>query len=179
MPIPGEESLTSKLSGVITLDGFFRTWVKKGSVIREEFSETFKRRRVVKNPNEGLDAFSMEMFAYDGEGDTDLARDESGNLLPNIRCVCSLKADLSGLQRFLKVRKTPDGHNFWQVDYGVKILFGGTALKARLTWYEGVSTSHFHPHVTDIWLYLSGNLPRRPCQHYSELNLLDHVCFPS
>ena len=125
-----------------------------------------------------LGTFSLEIYAYDGEGDTDWAFDESNNLMPNIRHVCTLEADLSGLKKFLKVRKTSAGQAFWQVDYKIKIFFGGTALKARITWYEGVSISCFHPHVTDIWWCLSENPVRRPCRRYSELNLLDHGCFP-
>ena len=161
------------------INGFFDTWVKKDSVIGEDLSMTFEYRRMSKNLDEDLGTFSQEIFTYDGEGVTNWAWDESGNRLPNIRHVCSLEADLSGLQRFLKAQKTSEGQYFWMIDYKVQVLFGGTVLKARVTWKEGVSTSHFHPHVTDIWLYLSENSARRPCQHYSELSLLDHVCFPS
>ena len=161
------------------IDGFFATLVEKDSVIGEELCKTFEYYRVFKNPDERLSTFYSEIYAYDGEGDTDWIWDESGNLLPNTRRVCTLKADLSGLQRFLKVKKTSEGQDFWKVFYNVDVLFGGTALKARLTWYEGVSISLFHPHVTDIWLFLSENPARRSCQRYSELILLDHVCFPS
>ena len=177
--MPGEKGLTFKLSGVTKIDGFFQAWVKNGSVIREESTKTFKHYRMFKNLDEGLGAFFVEIHAYDGEGDTDWAKDESGNLLPNIRHVCTLSADLSGLQRFLKVQRRSDGQDFWTVHFKVNVLFGGTALKARITWYEGVSISRFHPHVTDIWLCLSENPARRPRQRYSELGLLDYVCFPS
>ena len=132
------------------IDGFFDTWVKKNSVIGEELSKTFKYHRLFKNLDDGLDTFSLVIYAYDGEGDTDWAWNESGSLLPNIRRVCTLTADLSGLQRFLKAQKTSKGQDFWKVFYKVKVFFGGTALKAKLTWYEGVSTSCFHPPVTDI-----------------------------
>ena len=150
--------------------------VKKNSVIEEEFSKTFASDDVLKNLDEGL---SQMIYAYDGDGDTYWARDESGNLLPNIRLVCTLNADLSGLQRFLKARKTSEGQDFWKVSYKVKVFFGGTALKARITWYEGVSISHLHLHVTDFWFCCSENPARRPCQRYSELSLLGHVCFSS
>ena len=178
VPIPGEKGLTSTLSGVTGIDGFFKTLIKKDSVIGEELSKTFEHYCLCKNLDD-LGNFFLEIYAYDGEGDTDWIWDESGNLLPNIRHVCMLKADLSGLQRFLKVKKTSEGQDFWEVNYKVNVLFGGTALKARLTWKEGVSISYFHPQVTDIWLCLSENPARRPCQRYSELSLLDHVCFPS
>ena len=122
--------------------GFFKTWVKKGSVIGEELSKTISCSTVLEAFNTG---FSMGIYAYDGDGNTDWGRDESGNLLPNTRRVCTLKADLSGLQRSLKVQKGPRGQDFWRVEHSINVHFGGTALKARLTWYEGVSNSHSHP----------------------------------
>ncbi len=167
------------MSGVNRIDGVFETWVKKNSVIGEELSKTFTYLRTYKTLDRGLGTFSLKICAYDGEGDTYWAWDESGNMLPNFRRVCTLAADLSGLQRFLKVKKGSKGQEFWEVFFNVNVLFGGTALKARMTWYEGVSISHLHVQVTDIWLCPSGNPARRPCQRYSELSLLDHVCFPS
>ena len=158
------------------IDGFFDTWVKKNSVIGEDLSKTFKYHRLFKSLDEGLETFSLVIYAYDGEGDTDWAWNESGNLLPNFRRVCTLTADLSGLLKFLKAQKTSKGRDFWKVFYKVKVFFGGTALKARVTWKEGVSISSFHPHVTHIWLCLSENPARRPCQRYSELSLLNHAC---
>ena len=166
------------MSGITRIDGFFVPCVKKGSVIGEELSKTFKFPKMFKDL-EGLHTFIVIIYAYDGEGDTDWVWDGSNNLSPNTRRVCTLKADLSGLQKFLKAEKRPDGQAFWRVTCKVKVFFGGTALKARITWKEGVSISYFHSHVTDIWLYLSENRPRRPHQRYSELSLLDHVCLPS
>ncbi len=145
LPIPCEEGLTSKLSGVNVIDGFFEAWVKKNSVIGEELSKTFSYMRVYKTLEHGLGYFSLDIYAYDGEGDIDWGRDESGKLMPKIRLVCTLSADLSGLRRFLKVQKGPEGQDFWTVWYSIKVHFGGTALKAKMTWEERVSISHFHP----------------------------------
>ena len=133
------------MSGLTKLNGFFDTWVKKNSVIGEELSKTFSGKCMFTTLDNGLGTISLHIYAYDGEGDTNWARDESGNLLPNIRRVCTLKADLSGLQRFLKAQKRSDGQDFWQADFNVHVLLGGTALKARLTWYEGVRSPRFHP----------------------------------
>ena len=163
----------------MTINGMFETWAKKDSVIGEEFSKTFDYHRVYPTLDRVANNYSVDIFAYDGEGDPYWSKDESGHLLPNFRLACTLKADLLGLRKFLKVQKTSAGHDFWRVDYKVKVFFGGTALKARLTWEEGVSSSLFHPHVPDIWLCPSENPARRPCQHYSELSLLDRVSFPA
>ena len=144
-PIPCETGLTPKLSGINRIDGFFDTWVKKNSVIGEELSKTFDYQRLYKNFNSSLGTSPVEIYAYDGEGDTHWLHDESGNLLPNFRHVCTLMADLTGLQNSLKAENGPQGQRFWRVCYSGNVRFGGTALKARMTWYEGVSTSHFHP----------------------------------
>ena len=167
------------MSGVNKLDGIFEAWVKKNSVIGEELSKTFNYYSTYNTLDDGLDTFTLGIYAYDGEGDTDWVWDESRNLLPNIRRVCTLAADLSGIRRFLKVQKSLEGQNFWKVSFKVKVFFGGTALKARLAWYEGVSISYFHPQVTYIWLCLAGHLARRPRRRNSRLSLLDHIYFPS
>ena len=142
------------MSGANRISGLFNTWVKKNSVIGEELSKTFIYNHVYQSLDDRLGTGSVNIYAYDGEGDTDWAADESGNLLPHIRRVCTLKADLSGLQRFLRVEKGPNGENFRRIKYNVNVYFGGTALKARLTWYEGVSNLHFHPQGAEIWLCL-------------------------
>ena len=145
MPIPCEKGLTSKLSGINRIDGFFDTWVKKNSVIGEELSKTFDYQRMYKSLDTRLGTYHVEIYAYDGEGETDWLHDESGKLLPNFRHVCTLRADLSGLPRFLKPENGPQGQPFWRVGYSINVRFGGTALKARMTWYEGVSISPFYP----------------------------------
>ena len=88
------------MSGVTKIRGFFEVWVKKGSVIGEDLSKTFKYSRVYKNLDEDPRDFMVMIYAYDSEGDTNWVWDESNNLLPNIRLVCTLKADLSGVQNF-------------------------------------------------------------------------------
>ena len=143
MPIPRETGLTSKLSGVNKISGVFDTWVKKNSVIGEELSKTFNYNYTYTTLDKGLDKFKVTIYAYDGEGDTDWAEDESGNLLPHIRRVCTVRADLSGLQKILKVQSGSKGEAFWKGRCSINVYFGGTALKARVTWYEGVSNLHF------------------------------------
>jgi hypothetical protein len=144
-------------SGVNKITGFFDTWVKRvcsncclysithfcpqNSVIGDELSKTFNYQRIYKTLDHGLGSFSVDIYAWEGEGHIDWGRDESGNLLPNMRRVCTLKADLSNLQRSLKVQKGPRGQDFWRVEHSVAVLFGGTQLRARLQWYEGVSAS--------------------------------------
>ena len=136
--MPGEKELTSGLSGIVRIQGTFETWVKKNFVIREEWSKTFSYAYRSRTPDIGLGTFSVDIYAYDGEDDTDWPYDELGRLLPNIRRVCTLAADLSGLQKSLTAHKGSAGQNFWMVLLSINVRFGGTALKTKMMWYEGV-----------------------------------------
>ena len=133
------------MSGVKRIDGFFDTWVKKDSVIGEELSKIFDYECLYKNLDADLGTSSVKIYAYDGEDSPDWLQDESGYALPKFRHVCTLVADLSGIQKFLKVQLGPEGQNFYRVSYNINVRFGGTAIKAKITWNEGVSISHFHP----------------------------------
>ena len=132
------------------IHGIFETWVQKNSVIGEELSKTFNYTRRYKTLDDVLGYFTMEVYAYDGEGDIVWGWDESDNMLPNFRRVCTLKADLSGLRSFLTVQKGPEGQDFWAVRYKIDVRLGGTALKAKMTWSEGVSISYLHPQGADM-----------------------------
>lgn len=108
-------------------------------------SQVFNYKRRYDSLYNRLGDFSVNIYAYDGEGDTDWADDEAGNLSPDMRRVCTLKADLSGLQKVLKVQKGPNGQDFWVIEFMIDVRFGGTVLKASMMWHEGVSISHCHP----------------------------------
>ena len=108
-------------------------------------SETFNYEFLYKTLDTPLGSYSVKVYAYDGEGNPDWLEDESGFVLSQFRHVCTIVADLSALPKFLKVKTGPKGQRFWNVCFNINVRFGGTAIKARLTWYEGVSISHFHP----------------------------------
>lgn len=60
-------------------------------------------------------------------------------MVPKMRHVCDLRADLSQLKDSLVKHTGPDGVEYWKVEYSVLIMFGGTQLQARLQWEDGVS----------------------------------------
>ena len=104
----------------------------------------FSYERIYRSLDTRLDNFFVQIYAYDGEGTPDWLLDETGHVLPNFRPLCTLMADLSGLEKLLEVQKGSEGQDIRIVFFKVHVLFGGTALEARLTWDEGVSVSHFH-----------------------------------
>lgn len=96
-----------------------------------------------------------------------------GNLLPGMRRVCTLKADLSNLVNSLKVQKGPRGQDFWRVEHSVAVLFGGTQLRARLQWYEGVSCILRSEDEKALLIsLLTGPIARRAGQRHPELGSL-------
>lgn len=72
-----------------------------------------------------------------------LTRHSTGDLAKDVRVVCTLRADLSGLRSGLKAQKGPKGEEFWRVDFVISVMLGGTSMKARLIWNEGVRTETF------------------------------------
>lgn len=77
-----------------------------------------------------------------------------GNLVPQMRHVCDLRADLSQLRRSLTKETGPNGTEFWKVVFKVAVMFGGTRLQARLLWEEGV---RIHATNASALYFISGN----------------------
>jgi hypothetical protein len=73
-----------------------------------------------------------------------------GNLVPKLRYVCDLRADLSQLRDSLVVQTGPDGTKFWKVEYQVVVLFGGTRLQAHLQWKDKVRTFLFLSSIVSV-----------------------------
>jgi hypothetical protein len=61
----------------------------------------------------------------------------TGRRLPQVRTLCTLRADLSGLRGSLKRLMGPDAP-YYRVDHEVVVRFGGTQLQATIQWKEGV-----------------------------------------
>lgn len=103
-----------------------------------------------------LGKFTVPLYAWEGEGVSEWVKDESGEsaclftlhdnlrkiggLVPQMRLLCTLVADLSKLRTLLKKSKAANGSSYWAVNFTVAIMFGGTQLHAKLKWMEGVST---------------------------------------
>ncbi|CCA67673.1 hypothetical protein PIIN_01501 [Serendipita indica DSM 11827] len=123
--------------GSMKMVDLWETWLKKNHVVGEETSLTFNYFSIYKKMPSDLGTFSQDVFAYDGEDDIKWGRDEHGQLARDVRTVCTLRADLSGLRSCLRAQRGPKGEEFYRVDFVISILLGGTSLKARLVWQEG------------------------------------------
>jgi hypothetical protein len=60
-----------------------------------------------------------------------------GDLLPKMRKLCQVKADLSRLSGALQSHNGPSGQ-YWKLDWEVLVKFGGTKLRARMRWRDEV-----------------------------------------
>lgn len=112
-------------------------------VVGEESSLSFNYFSIYNKMPTDLGTFSQDVYAYDGDGDIVWGRDEKGALAKDVRTVCTLRADLSGLRSSLRSQRGRKGEEFYRVDFIISVMLGGTSLKARLIWNEGVSYSFY------------------------------------
>jgi len=66
-----------------------------------------------------------------------------GKQLPQMRTVCTLRANLAKLGAALSQRTGKPGYRYWLVSFEVVLELGRTQLQARLQWKEGVRS--FNP----------------------------------
>jgi hypothetical protein len=103
--------------------------------------------------------YSLEIKVWEGDGAPEWSRDANGQCyagsstifysnslscqflgepLPQIRTLCTLTADFSGLRPSLRPLDGPRS-KYYQFDFKIAIRFGGTQLQARIQWEEDVS----------------------------------------
>ena len=85
-----------------------------------------------------------------------------GQPMPNVKFVCTLRANLSALSGALQPQKGLNGETFWRVDHTLAILFGGTSLKVL---YYSSFRGHILTHclgqalLEGEWCYARGSFP--------------------
>lgn len=84
------------------------------------------------------------IICHENNLNAELAHFIQGMVLEGMRLICTLNANLSALAGGLQIRNGPHGTKFYQVDYHVCVYFGGTQLRAKLQWYQKVSTWACH-----------------------------------
>jgi len=81
------------------------------------------------------------LLSYPFETETQLCtpcRSIGDGYMPGFRAVCTIRANLSGVERGLEQMISPTGKKYWRVQFEVEIFFGLTALAACIVWKEGV-----------------------------------------
>ena len=142
--------------GAVPPNHIHKCWgrnIPQHEIVREDTKKTFPYyRRYESKEAANLDRFTLSLYAYDGEGKCFFGWDPQsmvnpirllphlthllpGRPMPNVRKVCTLTADMS------KMHPEQD-KGYWRVNHSLEIFFGGTTLKARLSWKEGVSRTN-------------------------------------
>ncbi|CAG7852394.1 SubName: Full=Uncharacterized protein {ECO:0000313/EMBL:CCA74285.1} [Serendipita indica DSM 11827] len=127
--------------GFQRIQNVFDTWVKKGTTVDYGFSYTAKY--YYSWPKVGyskpkLAVEELEVYMWDRDIVPIWVKDEKGSLTPGLRHVCTVKADLSPLNKHgIRAEK---GRNelYWKADFQVAVTLpiGGAQLQARLQWHE-------------------------------------------
>ncbi|KAG8778127.1 hypothetical protein FRC15_010959 [Serendipita sp. 397] len=137
------ESAFVDSDGLLTVRNTFTTLVKKDEVLDDDYSHTasfaavFSAVEMLFIP-ESVNR-KMDIYAWEGEGDAPVwAENEEGDeIIPGLRLLCSLEADMPRLKESIKEMTGPGGKKYFQSDIRVLIFLGGTELTARLQWSEG------------------------------------------
>ncbi|KAG8816704.1 hypothetical protein FRC17_000214 [Serendipita sp. 399] len=126
----------SEHSGAKMLDGFFAPLILKDTPVANDFQKTFSFVRTYDSVPDTLAEFHEQIFAWEGTSSTRWTDDNSGNLLPQMRRLCILEADLSRLIPLLKPERGTDGREYYKVSYEIILEMGRTQLQARIQWRE-------------------------------------------
>jgi hypothetical protein len=127
-----------KRKGGSVVNGVWQVLVSKdavlddGSEIRRPLWTSYTSRQV------NLSETSIDVFAYvvDGQKDPpDFVLDNDGNVVEGFYPICSIKADMSGMQSRMKSIWSLRGRS-WRLHYEVVMLFGGPEFKACIAWQD-------------------------------------------
>ncbi|CAE7125177.1 unnamed protein product [Rhizoctonia solani] len=122
--------------GLPVIPGAWSQVVHKGVALDTEAvcKETYSNSYRTANPD--LKSLSMDLYAYPGDDEPDWAWDEKENPLPIFRKVCTISADLRGLEGALERKVGLRGSEYWELEVAVCMRFGGTELEAYLEWTD-------------------------------------------
>ncbi|QRW20327.1 heat shock protein 70 kDa 12A [Rhizoctonia solani] len=122
--------------GLPVIPGAWSQVVHKGvaldseAICRETYSNSYR------SANPDLKSLSMDLYAYPEDDEPEWAWDEHENLLPTFRKVCTISADLRGLEGALERKAGLRGADYWELEVSVCMRFGGTELEAFLEWKD-------------------------------------------
>lgn len=130
------ERVVIDASGAQMLDGWFQTLVSKGTKMQGDFTHVASFYQLYDSLPAELGSYSRPVSIWEGENELSWVKDLEDNDLPQLRELCTIKANLSGIQNSLQRKVGPKGV-YYRVDFDVVVRFGGTQLQARLQWEEG------------------------------------------
>lgn len=138
-----KESIHSERADLVRIDTdgtrriqVFNPIIKKDQVITGSWEEITDYAWNYKTIPKQLGNVSLDIFVWEGSGMTKWTRRPDGKLLREMRCLCTIKADMSGLISSLVKRRNSRNEEYWQLKFQVVISFKRAKLQARLRWKE-------------------------------------------
>ncbi|KAK1234386.1 hypothetical protein PQX77_002424 [Marasmius sp. AFHP31] len=126
--------------GKLELHDSFHTILERGKRVTEETEirkDYYIARRDRDHPE--LNHIDQKILVYEGTEDEPQWMDNETR--SQFRQVATLRADTGHLKRKMassqgKRRRKNSSSEYWQIDFAIVLLFGGTELKAQLAWQE-------------------------------------------
>lgn len=122
------------IAGTTRIPDVFDTLVKKDTIVDDASPVVVNYIRDHATYPSYLGTFEQALYVWEGLGHTYWCTNTSDELLPEMRQICSIQADLSNVMP--SQLYGPKGA-YWRVEYKVVILFEGAKMKAHLEWNEG------------------------------------------
>ncbi|KAI5115452.1 hypothetical protein M0805_008680 [Coniferiporia weirii] len=129
--IKRKEDIYQLLStGKRMISGQFSTVLKKGTLVSKE-TEFISRLFIETDNVEYYESNSLDLLAFPGSAEPPVWVDEAP-----LTTLCTVTADTSNLKRLLRPLTGTSGQTYWTQDYEFILQFGGTELKAQISWKE-------------------------------------------
>ncbi|KAG9122434.1 hypothetical protein FRC07_001175, partial [Ceratobasidium sp. 392] len=124
-------------SGQYFVKGKWDLIVEKDSVVDQRLALRRPYSRSYSSSHPDLGRFTVELYAWTSDrlAAPEWVIDGSGTLIDGFSVICSITADLSGMQGSLRKQKGSQG-TYYKVDFELCLEFGGVELKAYLEWNE-------------------------------------------
>ncbi|KAG9054867.1 hypothetical protein FS842_003931 [Serendipita sp. 407] len=106
----------------------------QGQLIPQNFSKLSRFTYSYSEKPQSLDHFKQNLLIWEGEGMTEWVTDADGKRLPKIRSLCTIEADLTPALAGLKRATSQHGVEYWEGQWNIRCIYGGTKMQARLEW---------------------------------------------
>ncbi|KAG8802708.1 hypothetical protein FRC17_006361 [Serendipita sp. 399] len=135
-----KDNVFVKPSGTTCLRHGFGAIIEKGQLIPQDFSKLSHFTYSYAEKPKKLENFKQNLLIWEGEGVPDWITDVQGTRLSQIRSLCSIQADLTPALAGLSKVTSTHGIEYWEGQWNVRCIYGGTKLQARLEWKIGNKT---------------------------------------
>lgn len=113
----------------------FEHWTKKDTPLYRDWACHFMYRRLWEILPSSSEKYSLPVYVCDHDLGHSWMRDESGDLLPGIRILCTIEAGFDVLMSAMRTARGPNGR-YWYMAFEIVISFRGTKIQGRMRWKD-------------------------------------------